>query len=119
MNHKIKNFFTFGVYDRLVKAECEVIKLKESIASIDVDSQVEDEINRRNVLTEDNFSPSDYDLVSSDDYDFDYFMNENDVRNDIDNAIDSFDVTETKAFTDGINAAVHDNIEETYGKVIK
>ena len=111
MNHKIKNFFTFGVYDRLVKAECEVIKLKESIASIDVDSQVEDEINRRNVLTEDNFSPSDYDLVSSDDYDFDYFMNESDVRNDIDNAIDSFDVT------DKIDEAISEVTESMVKKV--
>lgn len=116
MNHKIKNFFTFGVYDRLVKAECEVINLKESIASIDVDSQVEDEINRRNVLTEDNFSPSDYDLVSSDDYDFDYFMNESDVRNDIDNALDDYHESRVK---EEMDRAIKKGIEESQGAFLE
>ena len=93
MNHKIKNFLTFGMYDRLVQAECEVIQLKEAISKVqstDIDSMIEDEISRRNILTEDNFSPSDYDLVQSYDYDFDTFMNEDEVAREVEVRIDEF-----------------------------
>jgi len=87
MKSTIKNFLTFGLYNRV----CEVEKkstsyyseLKRSIEDLDIDSQVEDEINRRNILTEDNFSPCDYDLVSSDDYDFDSFATEEDVVDEV------------------------------------
>ena len=85
MNHKIKNFLTFGVYDRLVKAECEVIKLKESISAIeqeDVADMVEEEINKRSILTEDNFCPGDYDCIVEGEYDLsdlDTFLTEDDA----------------------------------------
>ncbi len=87
MKSTIKNLLTFGLYNRV----CEVEKkstsyyseLKRSIEDLDIDSQVEEEINSRNILTEDNFSPCDYDLVSSDDYDFDSFATEEDVADEV------------------------------------
>jgi hypothetical protein len=82
MNHKIKNFFTFGVYDRLVKAECEVINLKSKLSDLDIQSTVEDIIRNDGIVDDEirnNFSPSDYDLVTTDDYDFDSFVTDDDV----------------------------------------
>lgn len=87
MKSTIKNLLTFGLYNRV----CEVEKkstsyyseLKRSIEDLDIDSHVEEEINSRNILTEDNFSPCDYDLVSSDDYDFDSFATEEDVADEV------------------------------------
>lgn len=80
MNHKIKNFLTFGMYDRLVQAECQVIKLKEAISKIDVDQAIDAAIDNASILTDNNFSPSDYDLVSSNDYDFDDFSTSDDLE---------------------------------------
>ena len=110
--YKIKNFFTFGLMKRLDEAECKIINLRESVSGIDVDSQVEDEINRRNILTEDNFSPSDYDLVSSDDYDFDSFV-DTDVEDTIrDYLADYHDAA-------SMDTAIKEGIEEHQGELVK
>ena len=77
--YKIKNFFTFGLMKRLDEAECKIINLREKVSGMDVESEVEEIINRDDILTAHNFSPSDYDLVSSDDYDFDSFVTDDDV----------------------------------------
>ena len=107
MNHKIKNFLTFGLYDRLVKAECDVINLKSKLSSID--STILEEIDARGVLTEDNFSPSDYDLVTHQDYDFDTFIDEYDVNKKFE---DYYNATE-------IDEAIRDSIGEMQGRFIK
>jgi hypothetical protein len=107
MNHKIKNFLTFGLYDRLVKAECDVINLKSKLSSID--STILEEIDARGVLTEDNFSPSDYDLVTHQEYDFDTFIDEYDVNKKFE---DYYNATE-------IDEAIRDSIGEMQGRFIK
>jgi hypothetical protein len=112
MNHKIKNFFTFGVYDRLVKAECEVIKLREAVSNINVSDAVYDEINNQDILTANNFSPSDYDLVSSDDYDFDSFV-DTDVEDTIrDYLADYHDAAE-------MDTAIKEGIKEHQGELVE
>ena len=93
MFNKMKNILTFGLYNRLVQAECDLIKAKEAsysyyselkrtIENLDIDGAVEEEINKRDILTQDNFSPSDYDIVTKDDYDFDSFVSTDDYNFD-------------------------------------
>ena len=107
MNHKIKNFLTFGLYDRLVKAECDVINLKSKLSSID--STILEEIDGRGVLTEDSFSPSDYDLVTNQDYDFDSFVDEYDVNKKFEDYYTASEMDE----------AIRDSIGEMQGRFIK
>jgi hypothetical protein len=96
---------------RLDEAECKIINLRESVSGIDVDSQVEDEINRRNILTEDNFSPSDYDLVSSNDYYFESFVDEDDVARVVESGMEDY--------RQKIDQDIRDNIGEMQGRFIK
>jgi len=122
MNHKIKNFLTFGLYDRLVKAECELIKAKEasysyyselkrSIEKIDVDQAIDAAIDNASILTDNNFSPSDYDLVSLHDYDFDTFMNDDEVARVVE--------SEMEDYREKIDQDIRDNIGEMQGRFIK
>lgn len=128
MNHKIKNFLTFGLYDRLVQAECDVINLKSKLSSID--STILEEIDGRGVLTEDNFSASDYDLVTHQDYDFDSFVTgdecvgEQDVERLIREHVEDYVYEVDKKFEDYYNAteidqAIRDSIGEMQGGFIK
>ena len=114
MKNTIKNFLTFGLYNRVCEAEKQsqsyYSELKRSIENIDVDSQVEEEINSRNILTEDNFSPCNYDLVSSDDYDFGEFVSEDDVAREVEVRIDEY---KSEMFDD-----VKKQIEQAQGLVI-
>jgi hypothetical protein len=114
MNHKIKNFLTFGLYDRLVKAECEVINLKSKISDLDIQSTVEDIIRNDGIVDDEirnNFSPSDYDLVTTDDYDFDTFMNDDEVARVVEN--------EMEDYREKIDQDIRDNISEMQGRFIK
>ena len=88
---KIRNFLTFGLYNRVVEAERQAqsyySELKRMIENLvhesDIEDAVEEEINKRSILTEDNFCPSDYDCVVEGDYDLsdlDTFLTEDDVR---------------------------------------
>lgn len=84
---KIRNFLTFGLYNRVVEAERQAqsyySELKRMIEESDIEDAVEEEINKRSILTEDNFCPSDYDCVVEGDYDLsdlDTFLTEDDVR---------------------------------------
>jgi hypothetical protein len=114
MNHKIKNFLTFGLYDRLVKAECDVINLKSKLSSID--STILEEIDGRGVLTEDSFSASDYDLVTHQDYDFDSFVTgdecvgEQDVERLIREHVEDYVYDVDKKFEDYYNATEIDEM---------
>ncbi len=114
MNHKIKNFLTFGLYDRLFKAECEVINLKSKISDLDIQSTVEDIIRNDGIVDDEirnNFSPSDYDLVTTDDYDFDTFMNDDEVARVVEN--------EMEDYREKIDQDIRDNISEMQGRFIK
>ena len=122
MNHKIKNFLTFGLYDRLVKAECELIKAKEasysyyselkrSIEKIDIDQAIDAAIDNASILTDNNFSPSDYDLVSSNDYYFESFVDEDDVARVVESGMEDY--------RQKIDQDIRDNIGEMQGRFIK
>ena len=92
MFNKMKNILTFGLYNRLVEAESTLWTLADSyselkrradglesdIENLDIDGAVEEEINKRDILTHGHFDPSDYDIVTSNDYDFDSFVSTND-----------------------------------------
>ena len=54
----------------------------QDIENLDIDGAVEEEINKRDILTQDNFSPSDFDIVTKDDYDFDSFVSTDDYNFD-------------------------------------
>jgi hypothetical protein len=86
MFNKMINILTFGLYNRLVEAERQAqsyySELKRMIENLDIDGAVEEEINKRDILTQDNFSPSDFDIVTSDDYDFDSFLSTDDYNLD-------------------------------------
>jgi hypothetical protein len=122
MNHKIKNFLTFGLYDRLVKTECELIKAKEasysyyselkrSIEKIDIDQAIDAAIDNSSILTDNNFSPSDYDLVSSNDYYFESFVDEDDVARVVESGMEDY--------RQKIDQDIRDNIGEMQGRFIK
>tara|TARA_R100000315_G_C5206796_1_gene122317 strand:- start:83 stop:580 length:498 start_codon:yes stop_codon:yes gene_type:complete len=123
MKSTIKNFLTFGLYNKV----CEVEKkstsyyseLKRSIEDLDIDSQVEEEINRRNVLTEDNFSPSNYSLVQDDDWDFDSFATQEDAADEVNARLeDYYDVAQMdEAIRDAVAASQLKFIEDTVKKV--
>ena len=119
LTYKIKNFFTFGLMKRLDEAECKIINLRETVSDLDIDSQVEEEINRRNVLTEDNFSPSDYDLVSSDDYDFDSFITEDDSVGEEDVEKIVRDYLEDYHNAQEMDEAIKEAIEDAQGELIE
>ena len=119
LTYKIKNFFTFGLMKRLDEAECKIINLREAVSDLDIDSQVEDEINRRNILTEDNFSPSDYDLVSSDDYDFDSFITEDDAVDEQDVEKIVRDYLEDYHDAREMDEAIKENIKDAQGELIE
>ena len=119
LTYKIKNFFTFGLMKRLDEAECKIINLRETVSDLDIDSQVEEEINRRNVLTEDNFSPSDYDLVSSDDYDFDSFITEDDSVGEQDVEKIVRDYLEDYHDAQEMDEAIKEAIEDAQGELIE
>jgi hypothetical protein len=119
LTYKIKNFFTFGLMKRLDEAECKIINLREAVSDLDIDSQVEDEINRRNILTEDNFSPSDYDLVSSDDYDFDSFITEDDSVGEQDVEKIVRDYLEDYHDAQEMDEAIKENIKDAQGELIE
>jgi hypothetical protein len=119
LTYKIKNFFTFGLMKRLDEAECKIINLREAVSDLDIDSQVEDEINRRNILTEDNFSPSDYDLVSSDDYDFDSFITEDDAVDEQDVEKIVRDYLEDYHDAQEMDEAIKEAIEDAQGELIE
>ena len=141
MNHKIKNFLTFGLYDRLVKTECELIKAKEasysyyselkrSIEKIDIDQAIDAAIDNASILTDRNFSPSDYDLVTNQDYDFESFVTgdecvgERDVERLIKEHVEDYVYDIDKKFEDYYNAAeidkeIRDSIGEMQGRFIK
>ena len=119
LTYKIKNFFTFGLMKRLDEAECKIINLRETVTDLDIDSQVEEEINRRNVLTEDNFSPSDYDLVSSDDYDFDSFITEDDSVGEEDVEKIVRDYLEDYHDAQEMDEAIKEAIEDAQGELIE
>jgi len=103
MFNKMKNILTFGLYNRLVEAEStlwtladkyselkrrsdslesDIEEMIQDIENLDIDGAVEEEINKRDILTQDNFSPSDYDIVTKDDYDFDSFVSTDDYNFD-------------------------------------
>jgi predicted small metal-binding protein len=104
---------------RLDEAECKIINLREAVSDLDIDSQVEDEINRRNILTEDNFSPSDYDLVSSDDYDFDSFITEDDSVGEQDVEKIVRDYLEDYHDAQEMDEAIKENIKDAQGELIE
>ena len=124
MFNKMKNILTFGLYNRLVQAECDLIKAKEAsysyyselkrtIENLDIDGAVEEEINKRDILTQDNFSPSDFDIVTSDDYDFDDFMTRDDVEDETRGLVhedDIHNVIENK-IDDGFKSAIDNSAE--------
>lgn len=112
MNHKIKNFFTFGVYDRLVKAECEVINLKSKLSDLDIQSTVEDIIRNDGIVDDEirnNFSPSDYDLVTTDDYDFDDFSTDDDLERKLEDYYDA----------DEVNDIIIKEVKESQGELVE
>lgn len=86
MFNKMKNILTFGLYNRVIEAERQAqsyySELKRMIENLDIDGAVEEEINKRDILTQDNFSPSDFDIVTKDDYDFDSFVSTDDYSFD-------------------------------------
>lgn len=131
MKNTIKNFLTFGLYNRVCEAEKQsqsyYSELKRSIDNIDISVAVEEEINNQDILTGHNFSPSDYDLVSSDDYDFDSFVTDDDVVDEsrveriIQNYLEDYHDAEEmdKAIRDSIGEMQGRFIEETVKKVCK
>lgn len=127
MKNTIKNFLTFGLYNKVCEVEKKATsyysELKRSIEDLDIDSQVEEEINRRNVLTEDNFSPHDYDLVSSCDYDFDSFVTEDDVVDEsrVERIIQTYldDYHDAEEMDEAIKEAIEDANGELIGSMVK
>ena len=123
MKNTIKNFLTFGLYNKV----CEVEKkstsyyseLKRSIEDLDIDSQVEDEINRRNVLTEDNFDPYNYDLVSQNDYNFDSFITEDDSvgEQDVERIVREY--LEDYHNAQEMDEAIKENIKDAQSELIE
>lgn len=116
MKNTIKNFLTFGLYNRVCEAEKQsqsyYSELKRSIDNIDISVAVEEEINNQDILTSHNFSPSDYDLVSSDDYDFDSFV-DTDVEDTIrDYLADYHDAAD-------MDKAIKEGIKEHQGELVK
>tara|TARA_R100001082_G_scaffold71196_2_gene40585 strand:+ start:84 stop:554 length:471 start_codon:yes stop_codon:yes gene_type:complete len=112
LTYKIKNFFTFGLMKRLDEAECKIINLREKVSDMDVESEVEEIINRESILTEGNFDPSDYDLVSSNDYDFDSFITEDDSvgEQDVEKIVKEYleDYHDAKEMDEAIKEAIED-----------
>ena len=144
MFNKMKNILTFGLYNRLVQAECDLIKAKESsysyyselkrtIENLDIDDAVEEEINKRDILTQDNFSPSDFDIVTSDDYDFDSFvstddykfddfMDYDDVQKELTGLVHESEIKEVieKKIDDGFKSAIDNSAEKIINyKILK
>ena len=117
--YKIKNFFTFGLMKRLDEAECKIINLREKVSGMDVESEVEEIINRDDILTAHNFSPSDYDLVSSDDYDFDSFITEDDSvgEQDVERLIRQY--LEDYHDAEEMDKAIKEGIEDAQGELIE
>jgi len=117
--YKIKNFFTFGLMKRLDEAECKIINLREKVSGMDVESEVEEIINRDGILTESNFSPSDYDLVSSDDYDFDSFITEDDSVGEQDVEKIVRDYLEDYHDAEEMDEAIKEGIEDAQGVILE
>ena len=97
---------------RLDEAECKIINLREKVSDMDVESEVEEIINRESILTEGNFDPSDYDLVSSNDYDFDSFITEDDSvgEQDVEKIVKEYleDYHDAKEMDEAIKEAIED-----------
>ena len=144
MFNKMKNILTFGLYNRLVQAECDLIKAKEAsysyyselkrtIENLDIDDAVEEEINKRDILTQDNFSPSDFDIVTKDDYDFDSFvstddysfddfMDYDDVQKELTGLVHESEIKEVieKKIDDGFKSAIDNSAEKIINyKILK
>ena len=113
--YKIKNFFTFGLMKRLDEAECKIINLREKVSGMDIQSTVEDIIRNDGIIEDEirnNFNPSDYDLVTTDDYDFDSFV-DTDVEDTIrDYLVDYHDAAE-------MDTAIKEGIKEHQGELVE
>jgi hypothetical protein len=60
----ILNILTFGLYNQVQELRTMIKNLE---ADMDIQSAVEEEINRGDVLTHDNFCPSDFDITTYED----------------------------------------------------
>jgi hypothetical protein len=113
--YKIKNFFTFGLMKRLDEAECKIINLRETVSGMDIQSTVEDIIRNDGIIEDEirnNFRPDDYDLVTTNDYDFDSFV-DTDVEDTIrDYLADYHDAA-------SMDTAIKEGIEEHQGELVK
>ena len=137
MFNKMKNILTFGLYNRLVEAERQAqsyySELKRTIENLDIDGAVEEEINKRDILTQDNFSPSDFDIVTKDDYDFDSFvstddysfddfMDYDDVQKELTGLVHESEIKEVieKKIDDGFKSAIDNSAEKIINyKILK
>ncbi len=135
MFNKMINILTFGLYNRLVEAERQAqsyySELKRMIENLDIDGAVEEEINKRDVLTQDNFSPSDFDIVTSDDYDFDSFvstddykfddfMDYDDVQKELTGLVHESEIKEVieKKIDDGFKSAIDNSVETAINNTV-
>jgi hypothetical protein len=123
MKNTIKNFLTFGLYNRVCEAEKQsqsyYSELKRSIEKIDVDQAIDAAIDNASILTDNNFSPSDYDLVSSDDYDFDSFVTDDDVVDEsrVERIIQNY--LEDYHDAEEMDTAIKEGIEEHQGELVE
>ena len=135
MFNKMINILTFGLYNRLVEAERQAqsyySELKRMIENLDIDGAVEEEINKRDVLTQDNFSPSDFDIVTSDDYDFDSFvstddykfddfMDYDDVQKELTGLVHESEIKEVieKKIDDGFKSTIDNSVETAINNTV-
>ena len=123
MKNTIKNFLTFGLYNRVCEAEKQsqsyYSELKRSIEKIDVDQAIDAAIDNASILTDNNFSPSDYDLVSSDDYDFDSFVTDDDVVDEsrVERIIQNY--LEDYHDAEEMDTAIKEGIKEHQGELVE
>ena len=130
MFNKMKNILTFGLYNRLVEAESTLWTLADSyselkrradglesdIENLDIDGAVEEEINKRDILTHGHFDPSDYDIVTSNDYDFDDFMTRSDVEDECKLTIE--EATDGLVHEDDIHNVIENKIDDGFKTAI-